>query len=245
MSVLSPLRGGGGGLLPASSGQKPGVMLNVLKCTDRRRRPRPSRQRPRRQTPALSAVRSGPGGVPEGRPAVMCHEPTERATAWDTGVRRDTPLDLTSGHTAARTPGREKQTPRAGRGLRTEPGVGLVPRGPRAECGAPRGCQRSRVGREAGTAQAASGKTGRRSERRRVFGVFRVCRVLTVVLARPVTSGHQPLPALPGHGNQGSEPWRLSVTLEGLGVTLDESPNHLQGSAGGGEEAARLLRWRG
>lgn len=77
------------------------------------------------------------------------------------------------------------------------------------------------------------GKTGRRSERRRVFGVFRVCRVLTVVLARPVTSGHQPLPVLLGHGNQGSEPWRLSVTLEGLGVTLDESPNHLQGSAGG------------
>lgn len=77
------------------------------------------------------------------------------------------------------------------------------------------------------------GKTGRRSGRRRVFGVFRVCRVLTVVLARPVTSGHQPLPVLPGHGNQGSEPWRLSVTLEGLGVTLDESPNHLQGSAGG------------
>lgn len=150
----------GGGLLPASSGQKPGVMLNMLKCTDRRRRPRPSRQRPRRQTPALSAVRSGPGGVPEGRPAVMCHEPTERATAWDTGVRRDTPLDLTSGHTAARTPGREKQTPRAGRGLRTEPGVGLVPRGPRAECGAPRGCQRSRVGREAGTAQAAFGEDG-------------------------------------------------------------------------------------
>lgn len=94
---------GGGVLLPASSGQKPGVMLNVLKCTDRRRRPRPSRQRPRRQTPAPSAVRFGPGGVPEGRPAVMRHELTERATAWDTGVRRDTPLDLTSGHTVART----------------------------------------------------------------------------------------------------------------------------------------------
>lgn len=79
----------------------------------------------------------------------MRRELTERATAWDTGVRRDTPLDLTSGHTVARTPGREKQTPRAGRGLRTEPGVGLVPRGPRAECGAPRGCQRSR-GRKGG-----------------------------------------------------------------------------------------------
>lgn len=152
--------GRGWGLLPASSGQKPGVMLNVLKCTDRRRRPRPSRQRPRRQTPAPSAVRFGPGGVPEGRPAVMRRELTERATAWDTGVRRDTPLDLTSGHTVARTPGREKQTPRAGRGLRTEPGVGLVPRGPRAECGAPRGCQRAGVGREAGTAQAAFGEDG-------------------------------------------------------------------------------------
>lgn len=90
----------------------------------------------------------------------MRRELTERATAWDTGVRRDTPLDLTSGHTAARTLVERSRLLGLVVGSALSRGwgsylVGLGQNAERLEAANGAG-----VGREAGTAQAASGEDG-------------------------------------------------------------------------------------